>query len=632
MRGGADVIYQATFFDGRWRRLRGLPAAGRDAERPRRLVVRGRRHEARAPRQGQRDPPDLLVRRAADARPGRRAGGAARRARRQRRARRDATASRTSWPTTGGSRRSSRPRSRPASRSTRSTATYPEPVEHCDVCRWVVDCKAQRRRGRRPLARRRASPRGSAGRSRTRGVRRRRELAVLAAAARRRASRASAAEALERVREQARIQVEGEDEGAPSWELLEPELDDERRPRAGPGLPRPARARRRTTCSSTSRATRSRSTTGSSTCSACSSRRSTIPSRPGAADVPRDLEPRRATGDVTRARRRRAFEQLVDLLIDRLDADPSMHVYHYAAYEKTALGAARAAPRDARGGGRPPAPRPRPRRPVPGRPPGHPGERRELLDQAARAAVRARARGGASGAPARASSRSRPGSRAATAENGEVGEAILRVDRGLQPRRRPRATGSCATGWRSAGSTSRRSSARPIPRPPTEPEAEAQPRASASTQQRVADARRRAHRRRARRTAASDRTSSTRAGCSPSSSTGTGARTRRSGGGSSSSRGMTDEELVDEREPLGRLELDRGPRRRTRQGTRLERYRFPPQDHGLQGRRARSSIRRRSRRRPKRAATVHEIDEIGLTVDAPARGERPAEHGRARRR
>ena len=25
------------------------------------------------------------------------------------------------------------------------TATYPDPVEHCDVCRWVVDCKAQRR-------------------------------------------------------------------------------------------------------------------------------------------------------------------------------------------------------------------------------------------------------------------------------------------------------------------------------------------------------------------------------------------------------------------------------------------------------------------------------------------------------
>ena len=42
-------------------------------------------------------------------------------------------------------------------------------------------------------------------------------------------------------------------------------------------------------------------------------------------------------GDVTRAAEKRAFEELVDLLIDRLDSDESMHVYHYAAYEKTAL-------------------------------------------------------------------------------------------------------------------------------------------------------------------------------------------------------------------------------------------------------------------------------------------------------
>ncbi|HEY4228478.1 MAG TPA: TM0106 family RecB-like putative nuclease, partial [Candidatus Limnocylindrales bacterium] len=58
------------------------------------------------------------------------------------------------------------------------TATYPDPVEHCDVCRWVVQCKAQRRadddlslvagitaRQRREL--------------KARNVRRRRELAVL---------------------------------------------------------------------------------------------------------------------------------------------------------------------------------------------------------------------------------------------------------------------------------------------------------------------------------------------------------------------------------------------------------------------------------------------------------------------
>jgi len=34
---------------------------------------------------------------------------------------------------------------------------------------------------------------------------------------------------------------------------------------------------------------------------------------------------------------RRAFEQFVDFAIDTLDRHPDMHIYHYAAYEKTAL-------------------------------------------------------------------------------------------------------------------------------------------------------------------------------------------------------------------------------------------------------------------------------------------------------
>ena len=43
-------------------------------------------------------------------------------------------------------------------------------------------------------------------------------------------------------------------------------------------------------------------------------------------------------GQVTWAAEKAAFEQTVDLMIDRLDRDPAMHVYHYAAYERTALG------------------------------------------------------------------------------------------------------------------------------------------------------------------------------------------------------------------------------------------------------------------------------------------------------
>src|SRR5262249_25922949 len=34
---------------------------------------------------------------------------------------------------------------------------------------------------------------------------------------------------------------------------------------------------------------------------------------------------------------RRAFERLVDFVMERYEADPTLHVYHYAAYEPTAL-------------------------------------------------------------------------------------------------------------------------------------------------------------------------------------------------------------------------------------------------------------------------------------------------------
>ena len=87
MAAGADVIYQATFFDGTLARPRRLPAPRRRAGPSVALgavPLRGRRHQARPPRQGQRDPPDLLVRRPARADPGRPARVAPRRARRQR--------------------------------------------------------------------------------------------------------------------------------------------------------------------------------------------------------------------------------------------------------------------------------------------------------------------------------------------------------------------------------------------------------------------------------------------------------------------------------------------------------------------------------------------------------------------
>ncbi|HSL98118.1 MAG TPA: AAA domain-containing protein, partial [Candidatus Deferrimicrobiaceae bacterium] len=77
---------------------------------------------------------------------------------------------------------------------------------------------------------------------------------------------------------------------------------------------------------------------------------------------------------------------------------------------------------------------------------------------------------------------------------------------------------------------------------------------------------------------------------------------------------MTDDELVDEREPLGRIELtaDLGPV--SRAGSRLQRFRFPLQDHGLKVGRAVINPRTVHDTGTKACGTVHEIDEVGLTV------------------
>ena len=217
-------------------------------------------------------------------------------------------------------------------------ATYPDPVEFCDVCAWVVDCKAQRLADD-DLSRVAGISAKQRKALKARGVKRRRELAVLDPTSLGPRLEGISGESLDRVLQQARIQVAGEDAGAALHELLDPEVDDEGALVPDRGflvLPEPS------------------------------------PNdlffdiegdpfalddgveylfgvlEPGRKDPDRDGAPlfheiwSRETdaahrGDVTRAGEKAAFEQLVDLLISRLDADPSMHVYHYASYEKTAL-------------------------------------------------------------------------------------------------------------------------------------------------------------------------------------------------------------------------------------------------------------------------------------------------------
>jgi uncharacterized protein len=214
------------------------------------------------------------------------------------------------------------------------TASYPEPVEHCDVCRWAAHCRDQRRRDDDL-----SLVAGISARQRRalkeRGIATRRGLAAARLPLVPRLEGVSGA-ALGRVREQARLQVEGEDDGGVKWELLDPEQDEHGAlvpDRGLLSLPPPSRGDLFFDIEGDPFALDD----GVEYLFGVLEPARDDPERPG---EPRfhELWSRTAAGDVTRAAEKRAFEGLVDLLIDRLDADPAMHVYHYAAYERAALG------------------------------------------------------------------------------------------------------------------------------------------------------------------------------------------------------------------------------------------------------------------------------------------------------
>ncbi len=73
--------------------------------------------------------------------------------------------------------------------------------------------------------------------------------------------------------------------------------------------------------------------------------------------------------------------------------------------------------------------------------------------------------------------------------------------------------------------------------------------------------------------------------------------------------GMTDADLVDEREPIGMVELDADLGQASRNGARLQRFRFPPQDHGAKEGRDVDDPRTQAS-----VGTVAEVDELAGTV------------------
>jgi uncharacterized protein len=211
-------------------------------------------------------------------------------------------------------------------------ATYPEPVEHCDVCRWDETCTA-RRRSDDDLS----LVAGIATRQRqalkARGISTRRGLAGLTLPLVPPLDD-TRPETLDRVYRQARLQVKGEEARRVLHEIIDPSRlkDGTLEPNRGLlALPEPRPG----------------------------DLFFDIEGDPYALDDGVDylfgvLEPGRPDADgrptfhafwardeegrVTLAAEKRAFERVMDLLLDRLTADPQIHIYHYAPYEPTALG------------------------------------------------------------------------------------------------------------------------------------------------------------------------------------------------------------------------------------------------------------------------------------------------------
>ncbi len=210
--------------------------------------------------------------------------------------------------------------------------SYPDPAEHCEVCRWWPVCNVRRRRDDDL-----SLVAGMAGRTRSelqeRAVPTRRSLAVLPLPLSRRLDRTSP-EALARVREQARLQVETDSIGHIVHERLPLVTLEDGSPDTTKGLlalPTPSPNDLFLDLEGDPFALDdgvdylfgildlgSRGPDGQPTFQAFWSRD--------------------ADGRVTPQAEKAAFERTIDRIIDRLDADPTLHVYHYASYEPAHLG------------------------------------------------------------------------------------------------------------------------------------------------------------------------------------------------------------------------------------------------------------------------------------------------------
>jgi predicted RecB family nuclease len=193
--------------------------------------------------------------------------------------------------------------------------TYPEPTEHCEVCSWYPLCD-KRRRDDDHLSLVAGISRNQRKALGERSVSTMAGLAALALPVRPKVDRIGEA-ALFRIREQARLQVMGREQGKSCYEMVEPIETDK-------GL-------------------------------------ASLPS-PSGGDLFLDFESNPYVLDqgleyligfltfeagteplyeslwaFKRAEEKKAFEDFIEVVMDRWQRDPAMHIYHYAPYEPTAI-------------------------------------------------------------------------------------------------------------------------------------------------------------------------------------------------------------------------------------------------------------------------------------------------------
>src|SRR5437773_56406 len=187
--------------------------------------------------------------------------------------------------------------------------TYPEPVEHCGVCRWKDVCQ-QRWRDDDSLVLVAGLNRSQVRKLEATGVK---TVATLATTDLDLAPTGIGPSTLARLRKQAQLQVRQRETGESVYELVPPE-----RPELGLALlPEPTDADLFFDMESDPWA-----------------QDEGLEYLFGVLDHAGSFKPIWAHD---RAGEKKAFEDFVDLVIARLDANPYMHVYHYASYEPSAL-------------------------------------------------------------------------------------------------------------------------------------------------------------------------------------------------------------------------------------------------------------------------------------------------------